>query len=99
MPFDCEDAEYEFVLAKVAESALPLHDVFVLARTNRQLKDIAQRMVLRGIPHVVRSDETRTDSEVKSGHVLLATVHAVKGLEATLVFVVGCSGMYFPCKA
>jgi len=32
------------------------------------------------------------------GHVILATIHAIKGLEADMVFVVGCTGNNFPCK-
>ena len=29
----------------------------------------------------------------------LATIHSIKGLEAKLVFVIGCNEMNFPCKA
>jgi DNA helicase-2/ATP-dependent DNA helicase PcrA len=52
----------------------------------------------RRIPHIVRSDEMKKPA-VDSGGVTLATVHAIKGMEAEMVIVVGCTTSQFPCKA
>ena len=45
----------------------------------------------------MKTDETKATT-VKEGHLTLATVHAIKGLEAEIVFVIGCNSLYFPCK-
>lgn len=45
----------------------------------------------------MKTDETRATT-IKEGHLTLATVHAIKGLEAEMVFVIGCNSLYFPCK-
>jgi len=44
-------------------------------------------------------DIVRPTLDSKKGHVTLATVHAIKGLEAETVFVLGCNELNFPCKA
>ena len=55
-------------------------------------------MNLAGIKHVVRSNELRKSRKAKKDDVTLATIHAIKGLEAKMVFVVGCTALNFPCK-
>ncbi|MFH1683150.1 MAG: UvrD-helicase domain-containing protein, partial [Candidatus Woesearchaeota archaeon] len=98
LKFDSEDAEFEFVIQKIIASELHRNEIFVLARTNRQLHELSQLMKLRGIKHVVRSDELRRSVIAGEDDVTLATIHAIKGLEAELVFVLGCNGLNFPCK-
>ncbi|MBT6956063.1 hypothetical protein HN997_02110, partial [archaeon] len=54
-----------------------------------------------GIVHVVRADESagkKVNGDNVEG-VTLATVHAIKGLEAKKVFVIGANESNFPCKA
>ena len=99
--FDNEDAEREFVLREIEDSNISLDEIFILARTNKILLELSRAMSARGIAHVVRADDSaggnRNGDEVKSG-VVLATVHAIKGLEAKKVFVIGVNEQNFPCK-
>jgi len=97
--FASEDAERKFVVRKILDSEIPRNEIFVLARTNRQLIELSQILKKRGIPHVVKTDEVRKPKDVTEEDVTLATVHAIKGLEAKKVFVIGCNEQNFPCKA
>ncbi|MBI2133301.1 UvrD-helicase domain-containing protein [Candidatus Woesearchaeota archaeon] len=95
--FETEQAEFEFVIQRILSSGLNGKDIFVLSRTNRQLNDLSSAMKLRGIKHVVRTEET--GKQTKQGdEVTLATIHAIKGMEAEMVFVMGCTSTNFPCK-
>lgn len=100
LKFDSEETEFEFVIQSVVNLKLPPNEIFVLARTNRQLNELSQLMKVRGIKHIVRSDEMKTAKNIlpTTEEITLATVHAIKGLEAHMVFVVGCTGVNFPCK-
>jgi len=98
LSFGSEDEELEFVMQRILSSELPRNEIFVLARTNGQLNELSNRMKIRKIGHVVRSDEMKKDFLAEEGNVTLATIHAIKGLEAEMVFVIGCSGNNFPCK-
>jgi len=98
LKFGSEESEAEFVIQCILKTDCPREEIFVLARTNRQLKELSQNMKMRGISHVVRSDETRKSVVAKEGDVTLATIHAIKGLEAKTVFVIGCTGNNFPCR-
>ena len=55
-------------------------------------------MKMKEIKHVVKSDEVRRTTYSGVDDVTLATIHAIKGLEAEMVFVIGCTNMNFPCK-
>jgi superfamily I DNA/RNA helicase len=69
-------------------------DIFVLARTNRQLEDLSALLAHNGVAHSIKHEE---DESVAEG-IVLATVHAIKGLEAETVLVIGATSRYFPCK-
>ncbi len=99
LDFENEDAERKFVIDNVINSDVPNREIFVLARTNRQLMELSQLMKARRISHVVKTDETRRPIDSKRDDVILATVHAIKGLEARKVFVIGANEQNFPCKA
>ncbi len=98
LKFDAEGAEFEFIIQKILSTDLPKSEIFVLARTNRQLTDLSQIMKIRNIPHIVRSDEMKRTVIAGKEDVTLATIHAIKGLEAELVFVIGATAQNFPCK-
>ncbi|NOQ38641.1 AAA family ATPase [archaeon] len=98
LKFSSEDAELAFVLQKIIALDLPGNEIFVLARVNRQLNEMSQRMKLAGIKHIVRSDEMKKSSKAKMNDITLATIHAIKGMEAKVVFIIGCNASYFPCK-
>ena len=97
--FDSEEEEMGFVIMKILEFEIPRNQIFVLARTNRVISELSQRMKLKGIKHIIRTDEMNREEEAASDEVTLATVHSIKGLEAETVFVIGCTGFNFPCKA
>ena len=98
LKFASENAEFEYIIKKIIASGLPGNKIFVLARVNRQLKELSQKMKLAGIKHVVKSDEMKRSVTSGKDDVTLATIHAIKGLEAQMVFVVGCNAPNFPCK-
>ncbi len=98
LKFDREAAEFEFILQKIIASEAPGNEIFVLARTNRQLNDLSQLMKERRIKHVVRSDEMRRSAKTAQDDITLATIHAIKGMEAEMVFVAGCTYANFPCR-
>jgi len=100
--FSSEDMEWSFVMneiKKLIDNGMPGDNIFVLSRTNRQLNDLSQRLRAAQIPHVVKTDELKRPTEARIGDVTLATIHAIKGLEAKVVFVIGCTEQNFPCKA
>ena len=97
--FESEEQEINFVIAKIPELDIPRSEIFVLARTNRIINEISQRMKIKGIKHLAKTDETGREEEAAKDEVTLATIHSIKGLEADTVFVVGCTGINFPCKA
>lgn len=99
MDFDSEEDERKFVLDKILSSTIPRGEIFVLARTNRQLMELSRLMKDKGISHVVKTDEVKNPKDALDGDVTLATVHAIKGLEAKKVFVIGANEQNFPCKA
>jgi superfamily I DNA/RNA helicase len=100
LDFESEDAERNFVLREIEDEGVPLGDIFVLARTNRMLMELSKVMKERGIVHFVREDDSAKLGAVSKGRegVTLATVHAIKGLEAKKVFVIGANEQNFPCK-
>ena len=99
LDFENEEAERTFVLRNIVDGDVPRGEIFVLARTNRQLMELSRLMKAKGISHVVKTDEVRSPVDVREGDVTLATVHAIKGLEAKKVFVIGANEQNFPCKA
>jgi len=98
LKFSSEDSEFEFVIQRIIASSLQRNEIFVLARTNRQLNELSHIMKFRGIKHVVKSDEIRRSTIAGENDITLATIHAIKGMEAKMVFVIGCNGVNFPCK-
>ncbi len=111
LDFDNEDAERDFILREIEDGDTPLNQIFILARTNKILMELSKLMNDRGIGNLVRADDstgrkkteyhgyTGDNANQKSGEVTLATIHAIKGLEAKKVFVVGANEQNFPCKA
>lgn len=97
--FETEHAEREFVVKNILESKVPRKEIFVLARTNRQLQELSQLMKSLNISHVLKTDEVKNPVESGEGDVTLATIHAIKGLEAKHVFIIGATEQNFPCKA
>ncbi|MBT7101948.1 UvrD-helicase domain-containing protein [archaeon] len=99
LDFENEEAERAFVIRNIVDGDVPNNKIFVLARTNRQLNELSRLMKTAGIPHFVREDDRGQVMKEGEEAVTLATVHAIKGLEAKKVFVIGANEQNFPCKA
>jgi len=99
LEFENETLEFNFVIKKILSSSIPRERIFILARTNRQLSELSKTMKDNQINHIVKSDETKGSIEAREGQATLATIHAIKGLEADMVFVIGANEQNFPCKA
>src|SRR3989344_7963945 len=97
--FDSENEEINFAVSKILELKIPRNEIFVLARTNRILADASGVMKANGIKHLVRTENSGKNETAAPDEVVLATVHSIKGLEAETVFILGCTGLNFPCKA
>lgn len=95
--FNSEQLEREFVVREIINSNISKEEIFILARTNKQLKKIDSMLKNLKIPTILKTDDNN-GSELKKGHITLATIHAIKGLEAKVVFLIGCNSLYFPCK-
>lgn len=96
--FDNEEAEFNFIKAKILSSEIPREEIFILARTNRQLLDFSTILKKENIPHILKNEDT-PNQDIKKGQVTLATIHSIKGLEAKLVFIIGLTQNNFPCKS
>jgi len=98
--FDNEEAERAFVVREIVDGDVANGEIFVLARTNRQLMELSRIMKMAGVPHFVREEiPGRAVNDGVDGKVTLSTVHAIKGLQAKKVFVIGVNEQNFPCKA
>jgi superfamily I DNA/RNA helicase len=97
--FDSEEKEFNFVANEILSLNIEKDQIFVLARTNRQIAELTKLMNQKQIPIIVKTDEINNPTYDKKDHVTLATIHAIKGLEAKVVFIVGVNEMNFPCKA
>lgn len=96
--FDNEIAEYNFVSAKILSSNSQKNQIFVLARTNKQLSDLSEIFKRRGIKYILKTEDEKS-IEPKEDEVTLATIHSIKGLEAEEVYLIGCTKRNFPCVA
>jgi DNA helicase-2/ATP-dependent DNA helicase PcrA len=96
--FESEQKELEFVIDKIINSNIEKQELFVLSRTNFQLTEISKLMKQKNIPHILTTDDF-SNINARTGEVTLATIHSIKGLEASTVFVIGCNEVNFPCKA
>ena len=99
LKFKNDLSEFEFVVQTIMNSKIPRSEIFVLSRTNKYLKDLSDILRIRGIPHIVRTDEIRKTVVATDEQITLATIHSIKGLEAEMVFVIGATSLNFPCRA
>ncbi|MBD3248724.1 AAA family ATPase [Candidatus Woesearchaeota archaeon] len=99
LKFRNENSEFEFIIQRILAADIPREEIFVLARTNKQLNELSDFMKRRGIRHIVKSDEMKKSVIAGKGEVTLATIHSIKGMEAEMVFVIGCTNSKFPCRA
>jgi DNA helicase-2/ATP-dependent DNA helicase PcrA len=77
---------------------IPRKNIFILARTNKQLDTISQILDAHSIKYLMRTvEEKKENLEPNEDEVTLSTVHAIKGLEAELVYMIGVNSQMYPC--
>ena len=97
---ESENAEKIFLLHSILAQNIDKNKIFVLTRTNRQLNDIADFFKKNKLKFLKKSSDLENSSRApKKDEVVLSTVHAIKGLEAEIVFLAGTNTINFPCKA
>jgi superfamily I DNA/RNA helicase len=93
-----EEKEAMFVAQSILSQQIPRNEIFVLARTNKHIDTITQTFDQFGIEYLTRTTEERQESlEPKEHQVTVSTVHAIKGLEADIVYLVGVNIKMYPC--
>jgi superfamily I DNA/RNA helicase len=97
--FNNENQEYNFIMQTIIKSDIPREEIFVLSRTNLQLKELAGLMRNFKINFIIKNDDNIRPISAKKGEVTLSTIHSIKGLEAKMVFVIGVTEQNFPCKS
>ena len=97
---ESENAEKIFLLHSILAQDVDRNKIFVLTRTNRQLDDIAEFFKKNKLKFLKKSSDLENNSRMpEKDEVVLSTVHAIKGLEAEIVFIAGANSINFPCKA
>ncbi|MGM5481324.1 MAG: UvrD-helicase domain-containing protein [Nanobdellota archaeon] len=98
--YNSDEEEARAVVDFIAQSSVARNNIFVLSRTNKGLEKVKDHCRKEGIKYLLRTDEqAKASEEPDSDQVTLSTVHAIKGLEAAIVFVVGATSLNYPCKA
>ena len=94
--FENEKNEFEFIKNEIISSEIPREEIFILGRTNKQIQEISHVLKKSGIKYFIKTEDKETLQ--KKGEVTLSTIHSAKGLEAQMVFVVGCTPKNFPLR-
>ncbi|MFW6013933.1 MAG: UvrD-helicase domain-containing protein [Candidatus Nanoarchaeia archaeon] len=93
-----DEKEQAFFIAK---SILSLNtkrkEIFILARTNKQLETMAEALEREKINYLKKTEEMNQETEARENQVTLSTVHAIKGLEAEVVYLIGVNSNMYPC--
>ncbi|MGM5480259.1 MAG: UvrD-helicase domain-containing protein [Nanobdellota archaeon] len=98
--FSSESEEADSVINSIKSSRTARRDIFVLSRTNKGLEAFENKCKEEGISYLLRTEENaKRNQEPDENQITLSTIHAIKGLEASIVFVVGSTPNNFPCKA
>lgn len=94
---DSEMLERIFVVEAIKNSQTPYSEIFVLARTNKLIEQFSDEFSKQKIPFAIKSEEEYKQTPVENA-ITLATIHSIKGMEATEVYMVGATTNYFPNK-
>jgi DNA helicase-2/ATP-dependent DNA helicase PcrA len=79
-----------------AEAQCTFGDIAVLHRVAAQRAALVEALERSGVPFRVGSEEPHEGYERSAEHVAVLTMHAAKGLEFQVVFVVGCEEGLLP---
>ncbi|MBU0756597.1 MAG: UvrD-helicase domain-containing protein [Nanoarchaeota archaeon] len=95
---DNRDRQLTFVAESILSQNIPRNEVFILARTNKELDDMERILRQADIRYLKRTTElSKKNKDPEEEEVTLATIHAIKGLEAELVYLIGANTLSFPC--
>ncbi|MGE0793041.1 MAG: UvrD-helicase domain-containing protein [Candidatus Woesearchaeota archaeon] len=98
--YSSEDSEAKSIAKEISLLSIPRNEIFILSRTNKGLEKIQKECDKLGIKYLIRTDEKKQlNLEPKEDEITLSTVHAIKGLEAKLVYVIQANYKNYPCKA
>ncbi|MFW5977574.1 MAG: 3'-5' exonuclease, partial [Candidatus Nanoarchaeia archaeon] len=98
--FTNEQEEAKSIIQQIKELACQRNEIFILSRTNKGLEPYKQLCEQENIAHIMRTDEKKDAFRTpRTDEITLSTVHAIKGLEAEFVFVVGVNFKNYPCKS
>lgn len=82
------------------ELCLPYEEIAVLSRTTKSLKTIETEFERVNLPYVALISDQYSSSDYKQviqeGKIVLSTIHKAKGLEWSVVFIVGLTDAIFP---
>jgi superfamily I DNA/RNA helicase len=95
-----DNAEALFVSNSIASLNCKRNEIFVLARTNRQIENLSGFLDKSGIKYLKRTvEEQHTSMLPADDEITISTIHAIKGLEADTVYIIGANTKNHPCKA
>jgi len=95
-----EQSEIDFIVDSINVLDVSKKDIFVLARTNRQIEDLAAALDRKNIRYLKRTiEETKANVDPEENQITISTIHAIKGLEADVVYILGASSKNHPIKA
>ncbi|MCR4327651.1 MAG: UvrD-helicase domain-containing protein [Nanoarchaeota archaeon] len=95
--FDSQEKEFDFVKNEILSFPFPREEIFVLARTNRELQEFSKVLDKAQIKYILKT-ENKSEVSIKKGEIILSTIHSIKGLEAQVVFILGCTPSNFPLR-
>lgn len=93
-----DKSESLFIAQSILSTSISRKEIFILSRTNKQLDKVAEALDGFDIKYLKRTtDDTKQNVEPDEFQVTLSTVHAIKGLEASLVYLIGVNSKNYPC--
>lgn len=93
-----EEKESLFAAQSILSQNVSNKNIFVLVRTNKQAELLAEVFEQHKIGYLKRTvEEQKQKLEPAENEVTISTVHAIKGLEADVVYLLGVNSNSFPC--
>jgi superfamily I DNA/RNA helicase len=97
---ETEENERRFVVQSILSLATSRREVFILARTNRQIDEMEKLLQESNMKYLKRTDEQSKEGiDPEHDQITISTVHAIKGLEAEVVYLIGANSLNFPIQA
>lgn len=97
-----DTSKYEYIVKKIAkliELGFTYGDIAILSRNSYPLKCMETELTKNSIPHVALITDKNADDTKKlidPEKIALTTIHKSKGLEFSIVFIIGVSQDHFP---